>query len=114
MNQYRKEASVVAKETSWTFFRFLPILLLIMVIIGGVGFGLRSLGLVGGTIVEREVFENSFQYSEARKTEILTYRAQLTEIENLLSNEGIDEKTRQGLEAQAANIRIQISVASSR
>lgn len=34
--------------------------------------GLNYAGIFGRTVVERKVFEHSFQYSEARKAEIAT------------------------------------------
>ena len=57
---YRDEMNEVAKETSWTSWRFLPIFIVSVVILTALGFGLRSLGLWGGTVVERKVFENSY------------------------------------------------------
>jgi hypothetical protein len=75
---------------------------------------LRYAGLIGGTIVERKVFENSFQYSEARKSEVATFQAQLVEIDRKLSNPEIDANTRSNLEAQASALRIQLSVARSK
>jgi hypothetical protein len=36
---------------------------------------IQYLGVFGKTMVEREVFESSYQYSEARKSEIATYEA---------------------------------------
>lgn len=69
--------------------------------------GLRILGVVG----ERVVFEQSFQYKEARKTEIATFEAQLAEINHILGYHSLDENVRVNLEAQAASIRIQLNVA---
>ncbi|MHC4690965.1 MAG: hypothetical protein ACYS5F_15265 [Planctomycetota bacterium] len=76
-------------------------------------FGLRSLGLIGSTVVEREVFQRSFQYQEARKTAIATYEAQLVEIERKLLGE-LDQNTRNNFEAQAAAIRIQLATERSK
>ena len=72
------------------------------------------MGLIGHTIVERKVFENSFQYSEARKSEIATFEAQLVEIDCKLSSSTIGPNTRTNLEAQAAALRIMLSVARSK
>ena len=74
---------------------------------------LNYAGIIGHTIVEREVFENSFQYSESRKSEIATYEAQLSEISAQLSFD-IDTQTRAQLEAQAASIRVLLTVARSK
>ncbi len=76
--------------------------------------GLSYLGVVGGTIVERKVFENSFQYSEARKTEIATYEAQISEIEGQLTNSQLEEGTRINLKAQLSSINILLKVARSK
>jgi len=108
---YRNEMNQVAKETSWTFWRFLPIFLIAVVILSAIGFGLNSLGLFGRTVVERKVFENSFQYTEARKTEIATYEAQLAEIDGKLANPNLDVDTRANLEAQKSALNIQLATA---
>jgi hypothetical protein len=72
--------------------------------------GLRAVGLIGKTIVEREVFEQSYQYSEARKSEIAMFEAQLAEIDRRL----MSDSTNEGLHAQAAAIRIQLATARSK
>lgn len=89
-------------------------ILLLIVVSFPVLFGMRSCGLIGGTILERKVFENSYQYTEARKTEMLTYQAQLAEIEGKLLNPDLDPSTRTNLEAQASAIRIQLNVVQGR
>ncbi len=75
--------------------------------------GLRYCGMIGDTIAERVIFENSFQYKEARKTEIATFQAQLAEIERRLTSEN-DPQIRNNLEAQAASLRIHLNVARSK
>ena len=88
---------------------------LLLCIITGVVLTLLSyFGLIGKTIVERKVFENSYQYSEARKTESLTFRAQLAQIETKLTDPALDQSTRTNLEAQAAALRVQIQVSEGR
>ena len=72
--------------------------------------GLRYAGMIGGTIVERKVFEQSYQRSESVKTEVATFEATLAEIEHKLSG-SIPEQTRTELEAQASSIRIMLRVA---
>jgi len=111
---YRNEMNQVAKDTAWTFWRFLPIFIVVVCILAFIGFGLNSLGLFGRTAVERKVFENSFQYSEARKSEIATYEAQLAEIDGKLANPNLDANTRANLEAQKSAINIQLSIARSK
>ena len=69
------------------------------------------LGLFTSTVVERKVFENSFQYSEARKTEILTFESQLAQIEVQLKSPSISDATRVDLESQKASISVLMNVA---
>lgn len=83
-NEYRNEARTVAKETSWTFWRFLPIFIIVLVVLSGLFFGLRSLGLIGSTIVEREVFKQSFQYKEGMEQRAAIMEANITEIDIML------------------------------
>ncbi|MBV5346777.1 hypothetical protein JZU46_00935 [bacterium] len=89
--------------------------LLCLVIVTSIAFGfLNSVGLIGRTIVEREVFTRSQQYTEARKTEIATFEAQLVEIERLLRNPTTTPDMKANLEASAAGLRVQLSVARSK
>ena len=92
----------------WWVFSLVLLILTIIVLTG-----LNYVGLIGSTIVERKVFENSFQYSEATKASIATFEAQLVEIGHKLSSD-LDDTTRTNLEASAAAIRIQLSVARSK
>lgn len=75
---------------------------------------LNYAGLFGRTVFERKIFENSFQYSEARKTEIETFRAELLEIENRLSDINLDSDTRETLNVRASALRIKIKIAQKR
>lgn len=111
MSEYRNDARVVAKEARWTFWRFLPLILGAMVVLAMVGFGLRSAGLIGGTIVERKVFEQSYQRSEAFKARIATDEAVMAEIEGQLKNPKLDDGTRFNLEAQLSAARVRIATA---
>ena len=72
--------------------------------------GLRYAGVVG----ERVIFTNSYQYTEARKTEIAIFEAQLVEINTKLRSDILEANLRTNLEAQAAAIRIQLNAARSR
>lgn len=114
MNSYRQEARQVATEARWTFFRFLPLFVGIVVVLMILGFGLRSLGLWGHATVEREVFEASYQRSEAIKSQIATDEATLSEITRQLSNPNLDADTRHNLEAQAAAARVRIATAQGK
>jgi len=88
--------------------------ILMLIVVASIVIGsTRYLGMWGGAVAERVIFENSFQYKEARKTEIATFEAQLAEITRKLSSD-VDEQTRTNLEAQAATLRIQLNVARSK
>ena len=55
MANYRDEARGIHREARWTFWKFLPLFLLVVLVLAGLGFGLNSLGLFGRTVVERSV-----------------------------------------------------------
>ena len=109
MKDYRNEMREIEREGRWTFFKFLPLLVLSLAILFAIGFGLNSLGLFGKTVVERKVFENSYQRSEALKSQLAVDNAALTEIESRLANPNLDTDTRYNLEAQARATRIRIA-----
>lgn len=86
----------------------------LIVFIAAFSFGLRAIGLIGGTVVEREVFEQSFQFSEARKTAIANYEAQLSEINSLLADPDLSATEKRQLNAQAARLRVLIQTEKDR
>lgn len=86
---------------TWWFFT-----LGLLIISGLVFVSLNYLGIIGETIVERKVFENSYQKHEADKTAKTTYRAQLSSLRARLNNPNIDEKTKNEIQAQINAINI--------
>ena len=108
---YRSEARTVAKDTRWTVFRFLPVFLLIVLIVGGTAATTRYLGMWGKTVVERKVFENSYQRSESVANEIAINEATVAQIEAQLLNPNLDENTRYNLNAQLSAARIRLDTA---
>ncbi len=114
MSEYRNEAREAIREGTWTFWYIFPRALLAIVVMAVIGFGLNSLGLIGKTAVEREVFEQSYQRSESIKAEIAMNEATLVEIERKLSNPNLDENTRHNLEAQASAARLRIATAKGK
>lgn len=98
----------------WTFWRVLLLVVIAVVVLGGVGFAMNSLGVFGQTVVERKVFENSYQRTEALKSQIANDEAVLAEIETQLTNPKLDESTRHNLEAQARAARIRIRTAKEK
>ena len=96
--------------TSWWVLG-LALLIPTVVVLGGVTFTLNSCGSVAGTVVDRKVQENSYQNSEARKTEIMTMEAQLATVEADLANPATPEATRAALRGQRRAINIRLEVA---
>lgn len=94
---------------SWWFW----VLLLVVVSSGVLGVASYA-GLFGQTVAKRVIFENSFQYKEARKSEIITYNAQLEQINIQLSNPNLTEDERVNLEAQKASINVLLRSAEER
>lgn len=111
MSNYRSDVNDILKESRWTFWRVFPSVLLIVIVLTGLGFGARSLGLFGETVVERVIFEQSYQRSESIKARIAVDEAVLKEIQMKLSNPGLDENTVYNLKAQAGAARLRIATA---
>jgi preprotein translocase subunit SecF len=107
MYDYRSEM----KEVRWTFWRILVLVVVAVVVLSALGFGLNSLGVFGSTVVERKVFEQSYQRQEALKSRIAIDEATLAEINAKLQNPKLDENTRYNLKAQATAARIRIQTA---
>ena len=81
MSDYRDEARTVVKEAHWTIWKVLPIILILFVI----GFGLKSIGLIGGKAVERQVLVNSHQYIEGMEQRAGVLKANIAEIDAMIS-----------------------------
>lgn len=80
-----------------------------LMIFSGVALSIMNYaGVFVGTVVERKVFENSYQRSESLKSRIAIDEATITEIDRKLMNPDLDKNTRYNLEAQrsAATLRI--------
>lgn len=113
-DDYREAARMAHREARWTFWKFLFLTIQIILVLAGIAFGLRSLGLWGGTAVEREVFEASYQRTESIRAQIATDEAVLVEIERKIANPELDAVTRTNMEAQAAAARVRIAAAKGR
>ncbi len=101
----------VVRHGHWTLWKTLPLVVIGLVVLSGVGFGLQSLGVFGRTVVERKVFEQSYQKQAAMRSQIATDEAVLAEIDRKLLNPSLDADTRHSLEAQASACRIRIATA---
>lgn len=111
MGEYRQMFRAYERDTWWTMPRAMLAFAAVIVFLFILGFGLHSLGLWGGTAVERKVFEQSYQRSEAMKARIATDEAALAEIEGQLRIPGLDPQTRARLQAQASAARSRINAA---
>lgn len=67
----------------------------------------RYFGKFTSTVVERKVFEQSYQKQAGDKQRLSTYQAQLSAINSRL-NGALDDNTRQELLSQKAMLEIQI------
>lgn len=105
MNNYRENATQFKKETRWTFWKFLPIFITFIIVISGLFFGLRSIGLIGSTIVERQVFENSFQYKTGMAQRAAVLEANIAEIDSLLMS---NPDNKQELLNQKSVLKVQL------
>jgi len=81
MSEYRDEARTVVKKTYWTMWKVIPIVLIVIAI----GFGVKSLGLVGGKMVERQVLVNSHQYIEGMEQRAGVLKANIAELDVMIS-----------------------------
>jgi len=113
-NEYRKTTRRVVREGHWTIWKILPIVLVLVVILGALGFLMKGAGLLGSTFIERKVFENSYQRTQSIRAQIATDEATLAEIRIKLKNPNLDPNIRNGLEAQAAAARSRIAAARSK
>jgi len=67
---------------------------------------LNAFGIIGKTVIERKVFENSYQKHEADKEARTTYDASLALLRSKLNNPNLDVGTRAEIQAQIDAITI--------
>lgn len=85
---------------------------LFLIVIAGIVLGTTGqIGRIVDVLIQRQIFEKSFQYDQARKDEVATYKAQIAELEGKLSNPDLSEGTRAEINAQLSAIRIQLNAA---
>ena len=106
MSNYRNDVNNLNKEVHWTFWKILPVAILIIVIISVIGFGLKSAGLIGSTVVERIVFEQSFQYKVGLAQRGAILEANLVEVDILLRS---NPENKQDLINQKSVLRAQLN-----
>lgn len=98
---FKEEKKII---TSWWFY-FLG-LILITIIFGSF---MKYFGMIGKTVVERVVFENSYQRSETMKSREMGYLVQLSQVNSMLATETDPEKINY-LKAQEAMLNTQLSL----
>lgn len=106
---YRDEVREGIKETRWTFFKIVPMFLLVTIFFSGLGFITHSLGLWGKTVMERKIFESSYQRSAALEAQIAVDESALAAINGQLRNPNLDSNTRFNLEAQRSAINVRLN-----
>ena len=79
MSGYREGAREVLKESYWTVWKAGPLIILLIAL----AFGLKSLGLIGSKIVERQVLVNSNQYIEGMEQRAGVLKANIVEAEEM-------------------------------
>jgi hypothetical protein len=88
--------------------------ILVLVVISAIAFfGLRAAGIIGGTVLEREVFKRSYQRTEGLKSQIATYEAQLAQLRVKLGDPNLEPGVKRSLQAQKAAIEVQLASARS-
>lgn len=81
-------------------------LILALVVLSSIVLGaLRYAGFFTSTLVERKVFEQSYQYQAGKAAADSTFGAQLVEIQTKLASPDLSPDLRASLEAKAASIR---------
>jgi len=78
----------------------------LVIVTGVVLAGLNYLGIIGQTIIERKVFENSYQKHEADKTASTIYDAQLAQLRAKLNNPNLNKSGAAEIKAQIDAITI--------
>ena len=81
-------------------------LLLLIVLTGIILFGLNSVGLIGKTVVERKVFENSYQKKAADEDAISAYDAQISILKRRLRSTDLSASEKAEIQAQIDSINI--------
>ncbi|MBC8395880.1 MAG: hypothetical protein H8E16_02125 [Flavobacteriales bacterium] len=98
---FKEEKKII---TSWWFY-FLGLILITII----VGSFMKYFGMIGKTVVERVVFENSYQRSETMKSREIGYLVQLSQVNSMLATETDPEKINY-LKAQEAMLNTQLSL----
>lgn len=108
MGNRKIEKEARGEATRWAFWG-IGLLVFVTVVFGV----LNVAGVIGGTIVEREVFEQSYQRQTGLEAKLATMEAQAAELRVSLSDSDLTSSKRASLEAQLAAITVQIAATNS-
>ena len=89
----------------WVFVMF-------FVIITSIVFGIMGyFGKFTNTVVERKIYENSYQYSQGKKEEIATLEAQIEVLEEKLLNPKLNNETKREIRNQITALEARLRAA---
>ena len=89
---------------------FSIVIFIAAIIIGGIA----TCNKVGSTVVERKIYENSYQRTASIKEEILSLSVELENINRDLSNPTLSEFDRSNLESQKRSLENRIQIAKGK
>lgn len=69
---------------------------------------LNYAGIIGRTVVERKVFESSYQRTESMKAREALFEAQISQLEARLNNPNLTHSERNDIESSLATLRVQL------
>ena len=97
------------KEEKVQFVKWWFLIAVLLLISIPVFWALGTAGLLGRTVAERMIFEQSYQKKAGDASKAAIFRAQLSEIELRLRTGELTDQQKTDLEAQRAAIRVQLS-----
>lgn len=103
MDNYKKE-----------FSRWFMLVIGLLIISTIIFTGLNYLGILGNTVVERKVFENSYQYSAGQKDKEAMLQSQKAMIQSKLRSTVIKEEEKAILQSQLDGIEVQLNALERR
>lgn len=83
---------------------------LTLLVIGTGFFALNTCNRYANTVADRKINENSFQYQEARKSELLRMESEINSLNSQLENLDLSQEQRNMLESQKLNIQKEIDI----
>ena len=78
--EYRRDMREVSRQANWTFWKFLPLFLGVIVVLVLVGWGIQASGIIGKNI-DREVTQQSQQYTESQQAKLQNLYTEYTDLQ---------------------------------